>query len=343
MIDKTLLLTFLPFIILNVLIYLNINKIFFIINISDNSDGIRKMHDGNVPPLGGLVIILNITLLLILKILNFNFTNFLFVDNFESLRHVASFFFVSILIFFLGLYDDRYGIKPFHKLFGIIIILIGAVSIDTQLLILNLNFSFYNENLSLNSFSMFFTILSIALLMNAINMFDGINMLVGLYSILIFISFLLNNFMPGITIVLLMALSLFLIFNSKGKLFLGDNGSLLLGYIISFYFIKSYNSDIITNSDEIFMFMIFPGLDLLRLCTQRLINGKHPFSADRNHIHHLLKVKYGDFKTLILLISLILIPLILHTFIDTLYCNIIGIFNYLLAYLLAMKKNTINQ
>ena len=144
--------------------------------------------------------------------------------------------------------------------------------------------------------------------------------------------------MPLISLIIVASLILFLIFNFNGKLFLGDNGSLLLGYLISYYFIKIYNEELILHSDKIFLFMIFPGLDLLRLSVQRLLIGRNPLSPDRNHIHHLLKRKYGDFNTITILISFILTPIILSNFIDVLYCNFIGFLLYVLSYYLGIKK-----
>ena len=338
MFNNELIFALVPFILLNLTLFIYRKKLFSFMNILDDADGIRKIHSGKVPSVGGVIIILNIILLFILKIFNLNFSSILFLGYFGSLKHVVSFFLISILVFFLGLYDDKYGIKPLQKLLGIIIILLGAVFLDSQLILENIKFSFHDKIFYLDNFSIFFTILCITLFINAMNMFDGMNMLAGLYALTIFISFLFIGYMPLISLIIISSLILFLIFNFNGKLFLGDNGSLLLGYLISYYFIKIYNEELILHSDKIFLFMIFPGLDLLRLSVQRLLIGRNPFSPDRNHIHHLLKRKYGDSNTIIILISFILTPIILSNFIDVLYCNFIGFLFYVLSYYLGIKK-----
>ena len=88
------------------------------------------------------------------------------------------------------------------------------------------------------------------------------------------------------------------IFNYKDKMFLGNTGTLLISTIISLLFILSYKENKFF-ADEIVLFLIFPGLDMLRLFINRLMKNKNPFSADSNHLHHLmlnyLKIEFGDF------------------------------------------------
>ena len=71
-------------------------------------------------------------------------------------------------------------------------------------------------------------------------------------------------------------------------MFLGDSGTILLGFIISYFFIKSYNMGPRISSDEIFLIMMIPGFELVRLAVQRLYHKRHPFSPDDKHIHHLI-------------------------------------------------------
>ena len=87
----------------------------------------------------------------------------------------------------------------------------------------------------------------------------------------------------------------------KGKYFLGNSGSLIIGALIAFSTIKAYNSNFIGNNsaEDIFILFLIPGVDMLRLFTQRIIKRKNPFEADRSHLHHLLIKKFSLQKILL--------------------------------------------
>lgn len=107
---------------------------------------------------------------------------------------------------------------------------------------------------------------------------------------------------------MILSLIFFSYLNFKNKCFLGNNGALLIAFIIAFLFIKSQNTLYPILADEIFLAMAVPGFDLLRLAIQRFCNKKHPFHPDRNHLHHLLLKRIGYKKTLLLVLSIIIIP-----------------------------------
>ena len=92
---------------------------------------------------------------------------------------------------------------------------------------------------------------------------------------------------------------------------MGDSGSFLISFIISYLFIKLYNYEYIKYADEIVLFMLIPGLDLTRLFIMRILKKKNPLTSDRNHLHHVLIKKNSLKKTLFLIFSLISLPLIL--------------------------------
>jgi UDP-N-acetylmuramyl pentapeptide phosphotransferase/UDP-N-acetylglucosamine-1-phosphate transferase len=96
-------------------------------------------------------------------------------------------------------------------------------------------------------------------------MLDGINGQVGTYSILLFSILLLNLQFTLLISIFILSIIFFLYLNFKNKSFLGDSGSLFLGYVISYFFIKAYNANIINCSEEIFLIMSITGFELLRL------------------------------------------------------------------------------
>jgi UDP-GlcNAc:undecaprenyl-phosphate GlcNAc-1-phosphate transferase len=144
--------------------------------------------------------------------------------------------------------------------------------------------------------------------LNAFNMFDGINLQSSLYSLSIFLIFILKGLFVEISLTMILSLIFFSYLNFRNKCFLGNNGSLLIAFVIAYLFIKSQSTPYAFLADEIFLAMAVPGLDLLRLAVQRIYNSKHPFHPDRNHIHHILLKKIGYNKTLVIVVSLIIVP-----------------------------------
>jgi len=145
-------------------------------------------------------------------------------------------------------------------------------------------------------------------------MLDGINISAAVYAILLLVFLYLhqNNI---IFIVLIISLLFFLIKNYQNKLFLGNNGSYLLGFILSFFFID-LNITKVISVEEIFLAMIIPGLDMLRLYIQRIYNKKNPFKADLNHLHHILLKKFSYYKAVIYLLLILCIPIFLNYFFE---------------------------
>tara|TARA_A100001015_G_scaffold66072_1_gene72984 strand:+ start:200 stop:592 length:393 start_codon:yes stop_codon:yes gene_type:complete len=100
--------------------------------------------------------------------------------------------------------------------------------------------------------------------------------------------------------------------NFKNKSFLGDSGSLLIPFVIGYIFIKLYNNDIIYYADEIVIFMLIPGLDLIRLFFKRILQKKNPLHPDKFHLHHLLISKFSHTRTLFMIMILILLPILFN-------------------------------
>ena len=137
---------------------------------------------------------------------------------------------------------------------------------------------------------------------NSYNLFDGINLQIGIYSFFIFV--ILYIFSKNILIfVFFYPLLIFLILNSKGKIFLGNSGSYFLSFVISYFFISIFNNFNNITSDQILAIMFLPGVDMIRLFIVRILNKKSPFAADKNHINHKF-LKIFSYKRTILFISM---------------------------------------
>jgi UDP-GlcNAc:undecaprenyl-phosphate GlcNAc-1-phosphate transferase len=190
--------------------------------------------------------------------------------------------------------------------------------------------------------SLSFTALCALLLINAFNMCDGINGLA--HSIAIFwLTTLTLIFNLNITFYFIISIILLsLIFNIKGKYFLGNSGSLLLGTFISLITIYHYNhSKEKISVENIVLIFLIPGLDMMRLFIIRIANNKNPFIGDRNHFHHYLIKNIDLGKTILLYIILMLWPLILIKTYKIKYFFImilqIIIFSFLVSYFCKKK------
>ena len=121
--------------------------------------------------------------------------------------------------------------------------------------------------------------------------------------------------------------------NLKGKIFMGDSGIYISSFFLSYLIIKNYNINIRINADLIFILMMLPGIDMLRLFIFRILDKKNPFLPDKNHIHHLLLEKFTYWKTIIIINFAIIIPILL-SLIN--FSNLIIIIFFILIYLISI-------
>ena len=136
---------------------------------------------------------------------------------------------------------------------------------DKNLLISYLNLSFSEKIIFLDNFSLVFTIFCFIAFINAFNLFDGINCQIGLYLFFVVTIIFASSTNLLLFISLLLPLIVFLILNSKGIMFMGNSGSYLLGFLLSYIIIKIYNNGSSLYADKILLIMFLPGIDMIRL------------------------------------------------------------------------------
>lgn len=311
------------------------NPITKFINIFDVADNVRKFHKNNVPLFGGFLIIYNLIFFFVLDyFLNLNLS-----QEIVNKREYFTFCIGTIIFFCIGLFDDKYNLSANKKLFLNFFILLFLTLMDDNLVIKQLKFSFFENPIYLNNFSHLFTILCVLLFLNAINMFDGINLQTATYCIIIFSIFLFKGIYISLSTIFICVLILFLFYNSLNKTFLGDSGTQVLAFVISYVLIKSYNLNQSFTPEEIFVILSLPGLDMFRLFLLRVFNGKNPFSPDRNHIHHLIENKFKKFKTFIIIQFFLLINIMLFYVIENkINVLILTILAYLILYKIFTQK-----
>ncbi len=214
----------------------------------------------------------------------------------------------SILISILGFYDDFIDISPFNKYIVLTFLILMLLYSNATLPILqNFNGFLGIEKIGFIP-GLIFTSFVYLSIMNAINLTDGIDGYLAIFSIFFFISLLYNNninefyTLTSVSAIIIGSSIIFLKYNfSKGKkLFVGDAGSLFIGFWIATYLITYITSAPTSKLANVFSIQLenipviaismisIPVLDTLRVMLVRLLNKKSPFTADRNHLHHIL-------------------------------------------------------
>ena len=216
-----------------------------------------------------------------------------------NINHKFVFFFIFSCIFLIGILDDLKDLKPIVKLGLVLIIYLVLIHFDNDYLLEKIYFETFDKNLNFGIYSYLVSILCVLLLINAINLIDGINGLAMMVFIIIYLY--LNYFLNVAFNIFIFIFYLFIFFNIyKGKYFLGNSGSLIIGALIAFSTIKAYNSNFTQNNsaEDIVILFLIPGIDMFRLFVQRIVKRKNPFEADGSHLHHHLIKKFSLQKIL---------------------------------------------
>lgn len=277
----------------------------------------RTSHLDPTPNLGGVAIFAGVIISSVL------FTG---IPTAHELKYVIA---GMLIIFFWGLKDDLHPMVAYKKFIGqVIAILILMVPGDFHLS--SLHGLFGIEELSY-ALSLPLTFILFLALINSFNLIDGIDGLssgVGIITSLFFgIGFLLNNHMSYAIMSFILATSLiaffiYNVFGKENKIFLGDTGSMLIGYLLSIFAVRFLNFEHSTTVFDpdlstpavMLCVLIVPLFDTARVFMLRLLRGKSPFAADRSHIHHrLLDISGSHIKatSIILSVNLLFIAIAL--------------------------------
>ena len=208
------------------------------------------------------------------------------------------------VLFITGLKDDLVVLSPFSKLLAQLVAIIFVLS-NESFTIYSLNGFFGIHEISIYVYYFIGAFLMLTII-NAYNLIDGIDGLAAVVGIVILIIYATIFYMTKEYFYVLISLTLngclmaFLRYNLSDdkKIFMGDTGSLIVGFIISILTLKflalSPNSirDLPFALENIpliaISILIVPLFDTARVFTIRVANKKSPFSSDRNHTHHIL-------------------------------------------------------
>lgn len=267
----------------------------------------RKCHVQRTPTLGGLAIFAGLI---------FSLTFWSDQVAIVELQYIIS---AVIMLFFMGMKDDIFNLKALTKLVGqlmasFILVHWAGIQITTFYGLFGIN-----DLPMIPAYAL--SIFSIVVITNAFNLIDGVDGLaasVGIvassvfgywfYTAGVFQYAILASCMAG-------ALIGFLIYNkSPAKIFMGDTGSLIVGVILSILAIKFIEMNRILPKGHInkvsavpvvtLAILVIPLFDTLRVFAIRILQGRSPLSADRNHIHHLLlSLGFNHTQTTLSLVS----------------------------------------
>ena len=283
--------------VINFIFFLSFGKISEYFSLFDLPDKNRKIHYLKISNIGGFVFAINALIFLLYS--------YFFEENF-----IFFIYFFSLLFFVIGFFDDKNYLNPTFKLLLSAILIYIAIIFNDDFVIRNIKIDSLKIDLSIGKYSIFFTILCVLLLLNALNMFDGINLQSAMYLLTIFVIFLYKGVFQNFSLLMAISVIFFLYFNFKNKIFLGNAGVWFCSYFISAAIIDSYNQKIL-NVELILMLLMFPGIDMLRVFIQRIYKKKHPFYPDKIHIHHILLNSFNNLKTMIVILLSYLLPLLI--------------------------------
>ena len=293
---------------------LNFDKFSSKINLYDYPDNKRKFKKKKVSLLGGsfFIIFFNYFILANFQELT-DFENFPNLLLLESYREILLFQFVIISIFLIGLYDDKYGLSARDRAVLLIFFINFFVFFEADTQIREIRTILFDENIILGKSSIFFTTICIFVLIMALNMFDGFNGQSFLNFLIIFVFLGTRNLFNPIVYLIVFLLFIFAYLNFKNKVYLGDGGVYFLGFLASYFLIKTYNFENIIYVEEIIIILLIPIVDMVRLFFTRIYLGRNPFLPDTNHIHHIINKKYGN-KVIFFISFLLIIPQVLLFF-----------------------------
>lgn len=260
--------------------------------------GFHKTHTTAKPLLGGLAIYLSfmITFMLFLPF-NGKFTSIIIA---------------TAILVLTGYYDDVLNIKPLAKLSGQVVAAAVVVFYNYE------RFFVLNDFFARYGFPTFITLVLIigwiVLMINAFNLIDGLDGLAVGVGIIILLSMSLNTYLLGgslnilsLQLICLGACVGFLPYNfNPASQFMGDTGSMLLGFLLSLTFLfaitSPFSSTLVVSSAFIFA---YPALDVSYAIYRRLRGRCSILKADRCHIHHVIRSLGFSIRQTVLIIYLI--------------------------------------
>lgn len=319
---------FLTALILVVVMMPSLIKVAKLKHLVDEPGDKRKLHRRSIPTLGGILIFAGTILGYSLWFPSTNPYQLGMV--YDPLRALHEFKFLvasMFILFFLGLKDDIIGVSPSKKL--LVHFMVGAILVFMADIRIRDFCGLFNFNELPDYVSYLFSVFVYIVIVNAINLIDGVDGLAGGIGFIASMTFTFWFYRTGDLPLALLAAGLggallgFLVFNfNPARIFMGDSGSLTIGVVV--YVLATQLIDFpvsrmpmsikgVSKPVLAMAILAYPLIDTIRVFIIRTLQGRSPFSADKNHIHHrLLALGLNHGQTVLALycytIAIILIP-----------------------------------
>ena len=258
----------------------------------------RKIHSKPMPRLGGLAI----------------YSSFLlgYILFGELTTQMLSVLIGSFIILLIGIFDDIKPIKARYKFLvqivaALVVVIYGQVYF-TEISLFGTRF-FFSKTISYVLSTIFVVAIS-----NAINFVDGLDGLAGGISSIYFLTISIIAIILGrlsgldilLSLIMLGATLGFLIHNfPPAKIFMGDSGSLFLGFMISVIALTSFKVATITTLIVPIVILAIPIFDIILAILRRILKGENIGSPDKEHFHHqLLKLKFSQRLSILIIYSI---------------------------------------
>jgi UDP-GlcNAc:undecaprenyl-phosphate GlcNAc-1-phosphate transferase len=245
----------------------------------------RKRHQGMIPLVGGISVFAGI--------------NFTFALSDGYVPHVNLYLLCAGVLVFVGALDDRFDISV--KIRAVVQAVIAIVMISVgKLYLSSLGYIFGEWELVLGPFGYFLTLFAVWAAINAFNMVDGIDGLLGGLSCVSFAAIGFILWFDGQTSLAMWCFAMiasilpYIMLNlgllgRRYKVFMGDAGSTLIGFTVIWILLETTQGQRHPISPVTALWIIaIPLMDMVAIMYRRLRKGMSPFSADRQHIHHLI-------------------------------------------------------
>ncbi|MCR6702442.1 MAG: undecaprenyl/decaprenyl-phosphate alpha-N-acetylglucosaminyl 1-phosphate transferase [Dokdonella sp.] len=214
---------------------------------------------------------------------------------------MVSFSLAAIVLSAVGLWDDRCDVRWYWRILaqiGAALIMIYGADIRVE----HLGTLFGQERVSLGVFAVPFTVFATVGIINAVNMIDGADGLAGLLVAAALLMLALaaarigNSGLARHALLAASAVAAFLLYNMRfpwqvrAKAFMGNAGSALLGLLIAWVCFRLTQNPRYPVAPVLALWLLpVPIIDCLVLTVRRMSQGRSPFSASREHVHHLMQ------------------------------------------------------
>ena len=290
----------------------------------------RSAHGSKTPTMGGVGIHISFTFTLIIMAVLIGLSN-------QDLVTILALMGATMILLFLGVKDDLVAVSPKKKIMGQLVAATIIVML-ADVRVLSFEGLFGIEQLPY-LLSVPFSVFVILSLINAFNLIDGVDGLAGCIAIIASLAFGSFFYINGGVMQLLVSCVLtgsvigFLRYNfsERNKIFMGDTGSMVVGFLLAFQALSFLElnaretTDYSVSNGPVMALAVlaYPIMDTLRVFVIRIRDGRSPFSADRNHIHHRclgLKLSHKQTTMLLGVLSVLIIEMAFLT--NDLYINV---------------------